>query len=791
MIASQFKMAVRVLQNQRFYSAINIIGFSLGMAVFFFLSIYLVDQYAFDRWVNDRDRVYRLELDDWALLGTAYGPYMKKNFPEVEDFTRISTSGYPANVAFQDDVHAVNHWVFADSTVFEVFPFEFITGNPGYALKEPASVVLTESVAMRIFGTNRVAGMTIRFNDFKDLVVTGVIRDVSHFHIEVGALSPFHLLADFNPGIDNFLHNWGSWNYMTYVKLKSGTDTEAFGHKINELFHREIYELFGMEMDRTFFLRPLTGIYFANDIRHISPVLSANRETIQLFLAIALFILLIAVVNFINLSTARSAARAREVGVKRLLGSPRGKLIIQFLSESVVITAVSVLLALILVEIGFPWFRDFVSISLVIRDIGWVKLVSILVLGTVSVGLLAGLYPSIYMTSVVPVDVLKGQLVRGRRGAAFRKFLIVFQFVISISLIVSSFVISDQLRYMENKDLGFRMEGIIHFQLNQHSFPRWNTFRERLLDHPSVVGTALSSQVPGYVTWQESARGNLEESQQFTALMVDARYLPLLGVEPLAGRLFDEENLAEQGAVVILNETAVRYFGYEGSYQDIIDLSFYEDSSSGDDYRIIGIVPDFHFNSLHHQVPPLVIFWDEENAFYANILMDMSQFAQGVRHVERVFNEFSGARLFQYQFMDELYGQRYTTERQLRSVFFIFTTFAILIASLGMLGLSSFMAERRLREMAVRKVMGAQMNHMVYLMLIDFLKLLGLAFLIAAPVSWLLLSDWLNGFPYRIHLGFYPFLAAALITGAVTVLTVAYHAIKVSLVNPGTILKYE
>ena len=791
MISYQFRMALRVLQTQRFYSTISIMGFALGIAVFFFISIYLFDQYAFDRWVDDRDRIYRLELDDWAVLGTAYGPYLRNNLPEVETFTRLSTSGSTINLEYDEHIHAVSDWVFADSTFFDVFPFKFISGNPLYALTEPASVVITESVAMRIFGTINATGQTVRFNDFQNLKVTGVIKDVSHFHIAVEALSPFHLLADFNPGQENFLYDWGGWNYLTYVKLIPGANADELSPKANEILHREIYALHGAEMDRTFFFRPLSGIYFAENIRHISPVLSGNRQTVQIFLAIALFILLLAVVNFVNLSTARSAMRAREVGVRRLLGSSRARLIMQFLSESVVITALAVLLALILAEIGFPLFRDFASVSFNVRDVEWFGFAAIILAGIVFIGLLAGIYPAIYLTSVVPVNVLKGHLVRGHKGAAFRKALIVFQFVISTALIIASFVISSQLKYMENKDLGLQMEGVIHLRLNQHSYPRWETFRERLMASPSVEATALSSQVPGYITWQEAARGNREESLQFTALMGDAGYLQLLGVEPLAGRLFDADNRAEQGTTVILNETAVRYFGYEGGYQEIVNRTFYGGSSYEEDFRIVGIVPDFHFNSLHQQVPPLVIFWDEGNAYYANIRMDMAQFSQGIRHVERVWNEFSGANLFRYQFMDELFGRRYTTERQLRSIFVIFTLFAIVIASMGMFGLSSFMAERRMREMAVRKVMGARMNQMVFLMLKDFLKLLAVAFLLAGPVAWLLLNDWLDGFPYRVNIGVYPFLAAIVITLAVTITTVAYHAVKVSLVSPGKILKYE
>lgn len=786
MLLYNFILALRNLQRQRFYSAINILGFAMGIAVFFFISVYILDQFAYDRWVDNAESIYRLEKGPWAATGTAYGPFMLREFPEVENMARVAPAGRNSLLQHGDDFFPGNKVIFADSTFFDIFSFHFLAGIPSDALKDPHSIVLTESLAETIFGTTQnVVGRTVRYADMMPLKVTGLIRDIRHFHMPANAIVPFHLLPEFYPGDETFLYQWGAWNYATFTVLAPHTDIPQLEAKINDAFYEEIQAVWGITTDKDFFLRPLKDIYFANDIKHEMPVLHGSMQNIKLFLAIAGFILLIAIVNFINLSTARSSLRSREVGIRRLLGSHRSSLILQFLTESVIITGLAVILALVILETGLSWFNRFTGVSFQLGDLGFYAIIGLLAVSSIVVGVFSGIYPSLYLTSFVPVEVLKGGGTKGRKGAFFRKALIIFQFVISISLIIATMVIRAQLGYMQQKESGLNMENTLVLNLNQHVFPRWEAFKQELAKNPGIIEAALSAQVPGTITWQESADENDLGSQQYTLMPVSAEYPHMMGLELLAGRLFSRQNISDPGNVVLMNEQAVRYFGYEETYDEIIGLPF------DNNFRIAGVVRDFHYNSMHNPIGPLVILYDERRVNYANIRIDGNKLQDAIRHIEAVWLEFCPSIPLEYRFMDAVYQSGYDSDRQLSEIFMIFSAFAILIACLGLFGLASFMAERRMREMAVRKVMGASMTDLVRLLLRDFLKLVLLAFVFSAPLSWYFLTDWLGSFPYRTGITLLPFAIALMVAVAITILTVSYHAIKVSTVNPGLVLKYE
>ncbi len=789
MILYNFILALRNLKRQLFYSAINILGFALGIAVFFFIAVYIVDQVAYDRWVEKSDRIYRLEKGEWAATGSAFGPFMQLKYPEVEAAARVIPGSRGTLLQYGETTFPGNRIMFADSTIFDIISFNFIAGNPATALTEPHSIVLTESLAVTIFGTtHNVIGRVLRIHDMMPLQVTGLIEDIRHFHIPGNAIVPFHLMAEFYPDTENILDNWGGWNYITFVLLAYNTDIAHLEEKINDAFYEEVREEFGMELDKDFFLRPLKDIYFANEVRHEPPILHGNKQNVRMFLAIAVFILLIAIVNFINLSTARSSLRSREVGIRRLLGSHRGSLVLQFLTESVVITTFAVVLALVLLEAGLPWFNDFADTSFRLRDMNLPAILGLLLLSSTIVGVFSGIYPALYLTAFVPVDVIKGDVVRGKRGAFFRKALIIFQFLISVSLIIATMVIYRQLTYMQEKESGMDMEQVLVVGLNQQVFPRWEAFQQQLMEYPGVTDVALSAQLPGSITWQETANVNDMGDRQYTLMPVNANYPAMMELELLAGRLFSEDYQSEAGNAVLFNEQAVRYFGYEGSYEEVVGKPFNDAFNS---YRIIGVVRDFHYNSLHNPIGPLVILWTETSLNFANIRVNANNIPEAISHIEKVWKEFSPVIPFEYFFLDDVFLSHYDQDKQLSHIFMIFSVFAILIACLGQFGLASFMAERRMREMAVRKVMGARMSNLVLLMLKDFLKLVGVAFLLAAPLSVYFLHEWLDTFPYRISLSWLPFAISLLMALAVTVITVSYHAIRVSNVNPGTVLKYE
>ena len=785
------QLALRVLYRQKFYTAINILGFALGIAVFLFISLFIIDQRSYDRWHEHSRQVYRLEKGDWALLGTAYGSFMARNFPETEVMARVRTMPGNQNFEHEGSLFSLQHVIFADSTLFGIFSYRFLAGDPQQALTSPASVVITESMARTIFNRTDVLGQVLRYDDKHELLVSGVIADVKHSHLRVNAILPLTLLAKrYEDAGYDFFNHWGSWNFMTYVRLQAGTDLPQLEQKLNEAYVHDFLERTGREMPPEFFLRPLHDIYFAEDVKHVGVSVSGQRQTVQLFLAVAVFILLIAVVNFINLATARSALRAREVGIRRLMGSHRRSLVLQFLTESVLITALAVVLALVVMETTMPWFRSFAGISLSLADLDAGLVVLVLLAGTLAIGVLSGIYPSLYLTAVTPVQALKGSSLKGHRGAFFRKVLIVFQFVISLVLITATLVISSQLRYMKNRELGISLDHKVLIQLEQNTRQRWDAFHNALLEHPGIINVGRSAQAPGHITWQESARGNSPENKQFTMMQVNAEYLPMMGVEVVAGRLFSREHPSEHRHAVILNQQALHYFEYEGSPEEIIGQPF-RNNMFDYDLRIVGVARDFHYNSLQNPIAPLVILWNDQGTYSATVEIDPARYQQAMAHMQKVWQEFAPATPFVPQSTGGLFMELYHEEARLQQIFTIFSAFAVLIACLGLLGLASFMAERRKAEMAVRKVLGAGMFKLAALLLKDFLLLLGLAVLIAWPMAWLLLDRWLQGFPYHTSLGIAPFAIAAALSLAITVLTVSWHAIKVAMVAPGQALKYE
>ncbi len=786
-----FKHVTRFLFRQKYYTLINILGFALGISVFLLIVLFIIDQRSYDRWHEHSDHVYRLEKTDWALLGTAYGPFLKRSFPEVQSMTRVLTMHIYQTLSYDDTPFSAQDIIFADSTVFDMFSYRFLLGDPKTALTEPSSIVLTESLASNIFGRTDVMGEMLRYGNDQHLMVTGVIEDVTHSHLRVTGIIPFHLLNRFYSHLDSdFLYQWGSWNYATFLRLEPVTNVGSLEEKINDAIYDELQMLYDAEIERDFFLRPLHDIYFSDDVKHAGPAESGNIQTVRLFLAIAVFILLIAVVNYVNLATARSSVRAREVGIQRLLGGQRPKLVLRFLIESFVITALAVFFALLIMEIAMPWYRDFTGTSITLYSLNpWLAIFSLLG-GIVFVGMISGIYPALYLTSVAPIAIFRGNQSGGKKGAIFRKILIIFQFAISLVLITATVVINQQLSYMRNKDLGLELENRYLIRLEANTHQRWDAFQTALREHPEILGIGRSSQVPGYITWQESSTGNSQESKQHTTMQVNAEYLSMMGIETVAGRLFSRDYPSEHRHAVILNEQAVRYFEYEGSYEEIIGQNF-KTGAVEHDLRIIGIVKDFHYNSLHNPIAPLVILWDDEGSYNVTLHIDPSSYREAVTHMEEVWMEFAPAIPFMIEPLGGLFMEFYQKDRLLQQIFVVFSFFAILIACLGLLGLASFMAEQRQKEMAIRKVVGAGLFQLAGLVLSSFLRLLVIAFVLSTPISFLLLNRWLETFPYQTSVGVLPYVIAASASLVITCFTVAYHAIKAASVAPGIVLKSE
>jgi putative ABC transport system permease protein len=775
------KISIRNLLKQPFYSFLNIIGFGCGITVFAFVSIYVVDQHMYDRWVGDKDVIYRLEAGDWAITGTLQGPYVKERVAGIEDVLRVDVNWFSnADVMYDDQLYSVPKMIMADSTFFDFFPMEFIAGTPDNALSDNFSIVLTRSQAEVVFGHTDVIGETLHLLGRTSVVVTGVIENVRYSHIPINAIIPFALMADMR-GDPEVLNTFGAWNYFTFLKLHPGADVQEVERAINEVLSAYLSDLAAREMEMNYFLRPLSDIYFADQIAWESPIKHGSRRSVNAFSLIAFFVLFIAVINFINMSTARAFTRSKEVGVRKLLGSTRQKLIWQFLTESVITTALSVLLALLLVEWVLPHFNSLAGTTFRMSDVSWPYIVLVLAGGTLLVGLLSGIYPAAYLTAFQPVAVLKGQKTRGRKGLLFRKVLIVFQFAVSIALIASTILVSQQIKHMKEQQLGFDKEDLIYFDINFRD--RKEALRQRILEHPNVMEVSFSNSVPGNVNWQESSMVN-GVRKQYTFWPVHADFLSLLDVNPLAGRHFDPDMRSEHRNTIMINETAINFLELQGSYEEIVGQDF-------EGRRIVGILPDFHYNSLHHNIAPLVVFWDEDRSYMVTVKTNGHNMPEVVEHLEKARHEFMPNRHFRSFYLDMAFDQLYQDEEQFGNIMMLFAAFAIFIASLGLFGLASFLAAQRTREVSIRKVVGASTMRIYVLLLKDYLLLVGIGFLLAVPPTWFFMEKWLSSFAYQIEGGLAPFLLAGMFAIVLTALTVSFHTMRVSMANPADALKYE
>ncbi|MCF8236296.1 MAG: ABC transporter permease [Bacteroidales bacterium] len=781
MLINYLKTSIRILLRQKSQTLINVLGLAIGFAVFILIMLFVHDQYSYDKFNEKRDRIYRLEFADWALLATIHPEMIWRDFPEVEDFVRMHTGIKTALINFEDQQLKVDHLVFADTSIFNIFTFEFIEGNPETALKNPFSVVLTESTAQRIFGEEDPLGKVIEYENAFDFKVTGIIKDPKNSHIEIGALANFIALKTIRNDPD-FLKRTGSWNYPAYFLLSGNADADALTQKINKYFSSRVNWKDDDEMPQ-FNLRPLKEVYFETEIQAANTK-QGNLQFVRIFLAVAVFILLIACINFINLSTAKSALRAKEIGVRKVVGSARRQLIAQFLTESVIISLFALLIALFFVELMMPVFRDMLNsgISLNYNPL----LVVIMILGAVFIGMLAGLYPAFYLTSVKPVSIISGEGSKGKKGAAFRKALIVFQFSITIILLIGTLVVYSQLDYVKNKNLGFEKEHIIYLTLNRDIKKNLKSFNDRIENIPGVESLAYTSQVPGYITWTEGLQ--IEgERVAFRFAPVDPDYIPVLGIEMAEGRNFIENSESDMFDKYIINETAAKAFKWEEPIGQTFDNGYWDRG------KVIGVVKDFHFKSLHSKIEPLVMRWHPGWHHTALIKLKPSSLPGVLDHIEKEWKAVTNEFPFEYNFLDKSYDKLYKSEQRFGKIFIYFSALAVFVACLGLFGLASFFAIQRTKEIGIRKVVGANTSGLVFLLIRDFTKWVLLANIIAWPLAYIWMGKWMQNFAYRKELisEYWAFIAAGLISLLIAVITVSWQAMRSASANPVDAIKYE
>ncbi|MBN9382107.1 MAG: ABC transporter permease [Chitinophagaceae bacterium] len=808
MLKNYLLIAWRNLKTNKVFSFINISGLAIGLATCLLILLYVKDELSFDRYNEKADRIYRVDGDlkfagNHFVLAVApepMGAAMKKDYPEVEQEVRFRGYGGMLVRKGQQNIQE-DKVVYTDSTLFSVFTFPMIQGDPAHALTEPRSVVITERTALKYFNSTDVVGKYLVVGDTTNLKVTGVIRDVpeqSHFNYDF-FISLNKSMAHWEQG------DWLSNNFNTYIVLKKGADARRLEARLPQMVNKYIVPVaqavMHVDIDQfiksgnyvKYSLMPLTDIHLhsnkTSEIGH-----NGNIQYVYIFSTIAVFILLIACINFMNLSTARSAGRAKEVGVRKVLGSTRQSLIRQFLMESMLICFIALVLAVLIAISLLPFFNQLASKQLTPELFGnpWV-LASLLCL-TVVVGFLAGSYPALFLSAFRPVQVLKGKIAAGFKSGWLRSTLVVFQFTISVVLMVGTIVIYRQLSYIHNKNIGYNREQVLIIQNTNALGSQATAFREEVLKMNGAESATMTGYLPT-ATWRNdyplfpvpTTDGSKAASMQIWS--VDENYIPTLDMQMVQGRNFSKDFLTDSTGI-ILNESAARLLGFrEAVNKDLYSLDNFP-AKDLTHLHVVGVVKDFNFNSLREQVSPLAMRWRRENSRIA-IKTATKNIPGLITQIENRWKVMAPSQPFNYTFMDEEFNHTYRTEQQTGRLFISFATLAILIACMGLLGLAMFTAEQRTREIGIRKVLGASVGGILGLLTRDFLKLVVLSILVASPLAWWMMNKWLQDFAYRTSISWTVF---AMATGAAlvtAVVTISVQAIKSAKANPVKSLRTE
>ncbi len=775
-------MALRALTGNKTTAAINIFGMATGLAASILILMYVFTELKTDRFNEKYDQIYRVELGEFSVMGAGIAGLFKDSYPEIEEAVRFSF-GFSPVLRYNGNDLKIENFVFADSTLKEVFTIEYIQGDANTALSPPFSVVMTRSAAETMFGNEDPVGRTVRFNNRHNFTVTGVIEDFGSSHISMDMIGSFSSLAemDNDPQFDE--HLFRNMNYPTYFLLGKGSNPGELATKFNNHIEQAFPDLYSLHNNFRFGLKGLHDIYFGRDqISDYSK--TGNLTLIYMLAAVALFIILIAAFNFINLSTANASNRAKEIGIRKLLGAGREKIIFQFLAESVMMCLAAFILSVVLVELFIPVFNNLVSANFSAELVTRPATLFISLAGVIIIGILAGIYPAFYLSSFAPASILKGEKTKGKGAVNFRRFFIVLQFSITVTLIIGTIVANSQVHYLKNKELGYNNEKVITMRLNSQILNNSDSFRDAVLSHPEIEKYSMSNNIPGFIGWFESWIID-DELKQFKFMSVDPDYIDLMEIEISEGRNFSWDRIADMDNAYIINEEAARHFGFDSPAGKEFNVG------TGTPARITGVVKDFHFRSLHEPIGPFVMDWNPNNLRVANVKISGNNTAGTIQHLRREWEKFSPAFPFEFAFLEEESGRLYQSEMRIATLFSSFAILAIIIACLGLYGLAAFVASQRTKEIGIRKAMGASVTGIMLMLSKDFARWVVIANIIAWPVSYYIITSWLENFPYRISPGPAIFILAAIIALLIAVVTVAGQSYRTANMNPANTLRDE
>ncbi|WP_210490727.1 ABC transporter permease [Rufibacter aurantiacus] len=799
MIKNYLKIAWRNLLRQKAYSAINIIGLATGISACLLIFLFVQHELSYENHFAKADRTYRVvndlivddEIEKASLTTGGLAPALKADYPEVETAVRLVNGDKQAVSVSDDKVFYLTNSYFVDSNFFSVFDYQFQSGDPATALAAPLSMVLTQATAEKLFGSAAAAqGQLVKIQG-ESFKVTGVLAPSG----------PSHLTPDFFASMSSmgteFMQmmegEWGNTNTYTYVVLRNPSQAASLQAKMGDFFLKRVKPAYD-QMQSTgrvdYKIQPLTDIHLTNDwLYELSP--SGNRSYIFIFSAVAIFVLLIASINYMNLATARSAKRAKEVGLRKVVGAHRSQLVSQFLGESLVITLLAVLLALALVELLLPTFNGLTNKNIgsayLLNPVFGLTLLGIILL----IGLVAGSYPAFFLSGFKPVDVLKSDKAPRGSGATLRKGLVILQFTISLVLIIGTVVVYSQMDFLKKADLGFNKEQVAVIDIPSGDTTltaKLPLIKSEMLANPNVTQVSASAQIPGQgsgVLIFMVERNNAMVEKTMNMMTVDYDFLDLMGIKLKAGRNFSRDMGTDQSSGFIINEAAANLLGWKEAVGKRIGFS---DTTSG---KVIGVVKDFNYTSLHDKIAPVVLRVRPRTSGYLLARLSGDNFEEALAHVKTTWARFDPNRPIDLTFLDESFNAQYQSEEKMLKVFGYFSILTIIIACMGLFGLTSFMAEQRTREIGIRKVLGSSVLGIVMLLTKDFAVLVVIAIVLASPLAWYGMQQWLQEFAYRVPLSPWLFVSAGMVALIIAVATVSVQAAKAALLDPIKALRSE
>ena len=807
MFKNYVKIALRNFLKHKGFSFINIFGLAIGVACCLLIVLYVLDEVSYDQYHEKANKIYRVGIRGFVNNNLFHGvvtpaPMAKtlvNEFPEVTAATRLRNFGFPV-FRYEDKVFSEEKVFWVDQAFFDVFTVPFIKGDPKTALAQPNMIVLTRSMALKYFGDEDPIGKSLNADKRRDYLVTGVVEDVphnSHFH--------YDFLASLITYDDSRSPIWVSNNYYTYFVLQEGASSEAFEAKLAGLVKKyvgpQIMAAVGITLEQFFasggawdyFIQLLTGIHLHS---HLDYELEPNGDIayVYIFSIIAIGILFVACINFVNLATARAANRAREVGIRKTVGSNRGQLIRQFLSETTIMSFFAVLLALLAVQLLLPLFNNITGKQLAVPYIQNVLTLPLLLGLVLFIGILAGTYPAFFLASFDPVIALKTEMSGKSKKSNIRNVLVVFQFTVSIVLIVGAVIVSRQLKYIQNRNLGFNKEQVVIVKKTDDIGNQVPVFRQELLKNPKVINATNTNDLIGNEFGNSAyklAGATGEETHLLHTYSTDPYFVETYQIEMAAGRYYEEGRQADQQSAVI-NEAAVKDLGLTDPLgKQIVAIAPTSDRSLT--FTIIGVMKNFHFKSLHHQIGPLIVhlYGPEGRGRYVSVRIHSENIRETLTFLENTWRKFASNQAFEYEFFDDHFARIYQAEERTGQIFFSFSLLAIIIASLGLFGLAAFVAEQRTKEIGIRKVLGATEVGIVFLLSKQFTKWVVLSNLFAWPIAYYFMQKWLQRFAYQASISAWSFLFAFIVVLLLALLTVSYQTVKAARSNPVELLRHE